>query len=146
MITPEIVASANTRARNATSTQNRRSDRHQPAIRSVATTEVAQPLTMLTAAAATAVVRLGSPKGACVGPGSGRGANCCCGGAGGRGMCVVRASSTACGSGPVGARRMMRVSGFGGRAAGLGMLGSVNSSTGEGTDGQAALGQPRHGV
>ena len=38
-----------------TATQNRRSDRHQPAIRSVATTEVAQPLTMLTAAAATAV-------------------------------------------------------------------------------------------
>ena len=40
--------------------QNSRSDRHQPVIRAVATTEVAQPLTMLTAQAATAVRELGS--------------------------------------------------------------------------------------
>ncbi len=61
MITPETVVSAKTRARNATAMQNSRSDLHQPAIRSVATTEVAQPLTMLTAQAATAVRELGSP-------------------------------------------------------------------------------------
>ncbi len=36
--------------------QNSRSVFHQPAIRSVATTDVAQPLTMLTALAATAVL------------------------------------------------------------------------------------------
>ena len=48
-ITPETVAGAKTRARNATAMQNRRSVRHQPAIRSVATTDVAHPLTMLTA-------------------------------------------------------------------------------------------------
>jgi hypothetical protein len=41
---------------------------------------------------------------------------------------------------------MMRVSGLGGRAAGLGLFGSVTDSTGEGTDGQAALGQPRHRI
>ena len=63
MITPETVDSAKTRARNATATQNNRSDFHQPAIRSVATTEVAQPLTMLTAQAATAVRELGSSVG-----------------------------------------------------------------------------------
>lgn len=43
--------------------QNSRSDRHHPAIRSVATTEVAQPLTMATAQAATAVRSLGSSAG-----------------------------------------------------------------------------------
>src|SRR6201996_4871654 len=101
-ITPEIVAAEKTNARNATATQNSRSECHQPAIRSVATTDVAQPLTMLTAAAATAVTLLGSPYGVPVGAG----ANGCCagaGGAGGREMKVVRASSLACGSGPVGA-------------------------------------------
>src|SRR5947209_17585467 len=41
---------------------------------------------------------------------------------------------------------MMRVSGWVGRAAGLGLFGSVTESTGEGTDGQAALGQPWHRV
>src|SRR6202012_4227296 len=128
-ITPEIVARANTSARNPTATQNSRSDLHQPAIRSVATTEVAQPLMMLTAAAATAVVRLGSPYGLrgiagdrlggayCGGDGArgvcvGRASSTACGkgpGGGARGRCGVRASSAACGKGPVGARRMMRV-------------------------------------
>src|SRR5947209_19742362 len=108
-----MVARAKISAKNATATQNSRSDRHQPAIRSVATTDVAQPLTMLTAAAATAVVLLGSPKGAAAAAGE----NCCCGGGG---RCVVWASSS-CGSGPVGARRMMRVSGL----AGLGLFGLV---------------------
>jgi len=63
MITPETVAIAKARARNAIAMQNRRSVRHQPAIKSVATTDVAHPLTMLTAAAATAVRELGSSTG-----------------------------------------------------------------------------------
>jgi hypothetical protein len=64
MITPELVVLANTRARNATAMQNRRSVFHHPAIKSVATTDVAHPLTMLTAEAATAVRSLGSTVGA----------------------------------------------------------------------------------
>src|SRR6202012_5982854 len=107
-ITPAIVARGNTSARNATATQTSRSGSHQPAIGSVAPTEVAQPLMMLTAAAATAVVRLGSPYGL-RGIAGDRLGGAYCGGDGARGMCVVRASSTACGKGPVGARRMMRV-------------------------------------
>src|SRR5580704_13852070 len=103
MITPETVVIANTRARNATAMQNRRSVLHHPAIRSVATTDVAQPLTMLTAHAAVSVRSLASspgrrttlarrvvPDGGCWG------------------ICVVGDSGTT-GIGPVGARRMIRV-------------------------------------
>ena len=58
-ITPAMVAAPNTAVRNPTPTQNNRSVRHQPVINPVATTDVAHPLTMLTADAATAVASLG---------------------------------------------------------------------------------------
>jgi len=77
-------------------------------MRSVATTEVAQPLMMLTADAATAVDLPGSPASVVAAPVCRLGATWR-GGGGWRGIWVVRASSTICGSGAVGARRMMRV-------------------------------------
>ena len=81
-----------------------------------------------------------------------------CGGDGGRGMCVVRASSTICGKGPVGARRMMRVSGplaaglgpvgaeGGGRSPGVGLFGSVNGQPAKVPTDRPRLSQPRHRV
>src|SRR3954471_8238870 len=57
--TPAIVQAPTTAVRNATPKQNSRSVRHQAVINPVATTAVAQPLTMLTAEAATALKLLG---------------------------------------------------------------------------------------
>ena len=62
--TPVMVVAPNTAVRNPTPTQNNRSVCHQPVISPVATTEVAHPLMMLTADAATAVALLGG----CGGP------------------------------------------------------------------------------
>src|SRR6202043_633599 len=61
--TPVIVVAPNTAVRNPTPTQNNLSVRHQPVISPVATTEVAHPLMMLTADAATAVALLGERSG-----------------------------------------------------------------------------------
>src|SRR5271166_471331 len=130
-ITTEMVVIANTSARKATATQNRRSVLHHPAIRSVATTDVAHPLTMLTALAATAVRPLGSS------PGRARrttpGAPWYGGGCGG--ICMVGDSGTT-GIGPVGARRMIRVCDSergevvsGGGAEAGGSLGEVTSAS-----------------
>jgi hypothetical protein len=68
---PPMIAAAVIALRNPTATQNSRSVRHHPVIRSVAMTAVAQPLTMLTTAAATAVRGSASP--ACFGMAVGRG-------------------------------------------------------------------------
>ena len=54
-----MLAAADTAVRKPIATQNNRSDRHQPVIRSVAMTAVAQPLRMLTMAVAIAAVRIG---------------------------------------------------------------------------------------
>src|SRR6201998_3637490 len=128
MITPETVVIANTRARKATAMQNRRSVLHHPAIRSVATTDVAQPLTMLTAQAATSVGPLASSPGR-------RGTTACRTapgppqwGGGCRGICVVGDSGTT-GIGPLGARRMIRVAASQG-AMGSGALGSAGLGSG----------------
>ena len=58
-IRPVMLAAADTAVRKPIATQNNRSDRHQPVIRSVAMTAVAQPLRMLTIAVAIAVCGLG---------------------------------------------------------------------------------------
>src|SRR6516164_222544 len=58
-VTAAIVAAPKMAVRNPTPTQNNRSVRHQPVINPVATTEVAHPLMMATADAATAVALLG---------------------------------------------------------------------------------------
>src|SRR5258707_6907291 len=129
MIRPVTVAIAKTSARNPTATQNSRSLRHQPAIRSVATTDVVQPLTMLTAQAATAVRELcsaastlGRPTRTVASKGAGR-----------RGIWVVAGAATV-GSGPLGARRMIRLRASEGVAVGSGFSlggGSVGSVTGQ---------------
>lgn len=110
MITPVTVDIANTSAKNPTAIQNSRSVCHHPAIKSVATTDVAQPLTMLTAAVATAVRGLGS-----IVIALGSGGNCSAPAVASNGVerpgIWVVAASVAMGSGPVGARRMMRVRG-----------------------------------
>src|ERR1700753_3875503 len=151
MITPEIVVDANTRARNATAIQNNRSVFHHPAIKSVATTDVAHPLTMLTAQAATAVRPLGSPANRPARPPRRRATGLPWWGGGCRGIWVV-ADSWIVGIGPVGARRMIRVrdseGGSGGSdtcAEGGGSLGAVTSSSVV-ADVDTTLGQPRHGV
>ena len=59
-----MVLAANTSARKPTATQNNRSVSHHPVIRSVATTEVGQPLSMAMTQAATAVVPPGGVTGA----------------------------------------------------------------------------------
>src|SRR5436305_9474758 len=131
MMTPAMVVIAKTRAKNATAMQNRRSVLHQPAIRSVATTDVAHPLTMLTAQVATTVRSLASSTGRPVAlrrtvPGAPWNAGGCLG------IWVVGDSGTT-GMGPVGARRMIRVwdseggSGGGGWAAGS--VGAVTSTS-----------------
>ena len=86
----EIVLTANTEARKPTAAQNNRSVSHHPVIRLVATTEVAQPLSMAMTQAATAVV----PAGVALRDGCG---------------IAVVAGTSRVGSGPVGARRMMPV-------------------------------------
>src|SRR6202012_4912908 len=152
MITPEMVAVAKTRARNATAMQNRRSVRHQPATRSVATTEVAHPLTMVTTQAATAVRSLGSPR--CARPPRRLGPRAAGPpGYGGvwRGIWGVGVSVTT-GNGPVGARRMIRVreseadSGdSGGCALGAGSFGAVTSASVI-ADVKSPLSEPRHRI
>src|ERR1700739_1072117 len=57
--TAAMVAAPKMAVRKPTPTQNNRSVRHQPVINPVATTEVAHPLMMATADAATAVLLLG---------------------------------------------------------------------------------------
>src|SRR5271154_4345534 len=107
MITPETVVAANTRGRNATAMQTSRSVCHQPAIRSVATTDVAHPLTMLTAQAATAVRPLGSSIGAPAKPPCPLRRGAPRSGDGGGGIWVVGDADTV-GIGPVGARLIIR--------------------------------------
>ncbi|BDB44804.1 hypothetical protein Mkiyose1665_25170 [Mycobacterium kiyosense] len=127
MITPETVVIAKTMARNPTATQNNRSVCHQPAIRSVATTEVAQPLTMLTALAATAVRASGAGGNR---PGSGGTPVRASKDVGLRGSWVVGGDAIG-GSGAVGARLMIRVRGSSvdscdsGAAASAGSFGAV---------------------
>src|SRR5271156_4768910 len=105
-----MVVAANTRAKNATAVQNRRSVPHQPAIRSVATTEVVHPLTMLTAQAATAVRALDSPDEAEEMPdGAARRPVPAGPGDAVTGLSRVVSGGVIVGSGPVGARRMIRV-------------------------------------
>ena len=53
-------AAAETTVKNPTATQNNRSDAHQPVIRSVAMTAVAQPLRIANTAVATAVFGAGA--------------------------------------------------------------------------------------
>ena len=110
-----MVPAANTSARKPTATQNNRSVSHHPVIRSVATTEVAQPLSMAMTQAAIAVVPPGGVTGALrggrgiavVAGSSGGAAGKGPGGAAGRGPCG------AAGKGPVGAAERAR-SGRGG--------------------------------
>ena len=133
--TPQMVLAANTNARKPTAAQNNRSVSHQPLIRSVATTEVAQPLIIAITQAATAValpasrataVRRG--RGMAVVAGSfGTGTDP----VGARRMMLVRGSSApdTTGTGPVGARRMIRVESSGGGPGGCSWGGRV---TGQG--------------
>ena len=99
-----MVVAPNTAVRNPTPTQNNRSVRHQPVISPVATTEVAQPLMMASADAATAVLLLAGPaapriRGTAPRTMGGR-----------RPMMLVRVSSlSGWGIGPVGWRRMIPV-------------------------------------
>ncbi|BBX55012.1 hypothetical protein MSHO_03570 [Mycobacterium shottsii] len=135
MITPAVVELAKTSARNPTAMQNRRSLRHQPVIRSVATTEVAHPLTMLTAAVATAVRELGSTGGPS-GNGGSRSARAVSSREGGRCEILAVAEPVITGCGPVGARRMMRVRGSSADGDGSGVVSLAAGSPG------AVNGQP----
>src|ERR1700757_372779 len=70
--TAAMVAAPKTAVRNPTPTQNNRSVCHQPVINPVATTEVAHPLMMATADAATAVALLRVVGGLGIRTGAGR--------------------------------------------------------------------------